>query len=415
MITLKEKTRFRVSPLARTILGLSVAASIVWFLRSLRNPNPNSFDILDTKPMSVHEDSPERNFYDDPNLSYSIDKSVKDWDAKRRNWLKRHRPDRDRILVITGSQPLKCQNENGDHLLLRMFKNKVDYCRIHGYEIYYNNAFLHPKMGGYWAKYPIIRAAMLAHPEAEWIWWIDADAVFTDMDFKVPIERYKSHNLVINGWPNMIYKDRSWVGLNAGVFLIRNCQWSMTLMEVWAGMGPQTPRYQNWGKIQKSVLKDKVFPASDDQSGLIYLLLKQNKRWADKIYLETEYGLHGYWLNLVDTYEKVNKGYIEIEKGVQKLRRRHAEKQSEVYGELWELYIKDTTFKRRPFITHFTGCQPCNGEHNPAYTRQQCLKGMENALNYADNQVLRQYGFVHPNLSDSSVTQLPFDFPASSG
>lgn len=75
-------------------------------------------------------------------------------------------------------------------MLLRLFKNKVDYCRLHGIEIFYNNVLLHPKMFGFWAKYPVVKAAMLAHPEVEWIWWVDSDAVFTDMEFKLPLERY---------------------------------------------------------------------------------------------------------------------------------------------------------------------------------------------------------------------------------
>ena len=45
-------------------------------------------------------------------------------------------------------------------------------------------------MFGFWAKYPVVKAAMLAHPEVEWIWWVDSDAVFTDMEFKLPLERY---------------------------------------------------------------------------------------------------------------------------------------------------------------------------------------------------------------------------------
>jgi len=49
------------------------------------------------------------------------------------------------------------------------FKNKVDYCRIHSYDVFYNNVFLHLKMVLYRAKLPVVRAAVLAHPEAEWI------------------------------------------------------------------------------------------------------------------------------------------------------------------------------------------------------------------------------------------------------
>lgn len=54
---------------------------------------------------------------------------------------------------------------------------------------------------------------MVAHPEAEWIWWVDSDAVFTDMDFKLPLDKYKNHNFVIYGWPKLIYEKKSWTGM----------------------------------------------------------------------------------------------------------------------------------------------------------------------------------------------------------
>ncbi|GFY93715.1 Galactosyl transferase GMA12/MNN10 family protein [Actinidia rufa] len=356
-------------------------------------------DDCNTPPSSASNlllDPPNSTFYDDPTLSYSIEEPMQDWDEKRREWLN-HQPSfsaggDDRVLVLTGSQPSPCKNPIGDHLLLRLFKNKVDYCRIHGYDIFYSNSFLHPKMRSYWAKLPLIRAAMVVHPEAEWIWWVDSDAVFTDMEFKLPLRRYKAHNMVVHGWPHLIYEKRSWVGVNAGVFLIRNCQWSMDFMNVWASMGPQSPNFAKWGRIQKSTFPDKMFPASDDQSALVYLLLKEREKWADKIYVEGEYYFQG-------------------------LRRRYAEKLSGSYAALREPYLKKAGYGkgswRRPFVTHFTGCQPCNGDHNPLYTGDSCWVGMERTLNFADNQVLRRYGYMRPNLLNSShVSLLPFDFPA---
>ncbi|PQM37720.1 putative glycosyltransferase 7 [Prunus yedoensis var. nudiflora] len=172
-------------------------------------------------------DPAEPTFYDDRDLIYSIGKPVEDWDRKRREWLEHH-PSfaagaSDQILLVTGSQPSTCSNPVGDHLQLKFSKNKVDYCRFNGYAIFYNNV-LCPKLTGAWAKYPILRAAMLADHEAEWIWWVDSDAIFTDMEFKLLLERYKDHNLVVHGWWHLIYKEQSWTSLNVGVFLIRNCQ-----------------------------------------------------------------------------------------------------------------------------------------------------------------------------------------------
>ncbi|CAK9141117.1 unnamed protein product [Ilex paraguariensis] len=428
--------------------GAMVALLVVWTLWSFFSPSPDpnaSFSTTGSEPKSIiamedaenvspqdcavnargfnmHYDPPETTFYDDPKLSYTIEKPVKNWDENRKEWLKYH-PSfagagaNSRVLMITGSQSKPCRNPIGDHLLLRFFKNKVDYCRIHGYDIFYNNVLLQPRMFTFWAKIPAVQAAMVAHPEAEWIWWVDSDAAFTDMDFKLPLDRYTNHNLVIHGWPHLIYEEKSWTSINAGVFLIRNCQWSLDFMEVWASMGPQTPNYDEWGKTLKSTFKDKIFPESDDQSGLVYLLLKEREKWGERIYVESEYYFEGYWVEIVDTLDNITHKYVEIEKEVPRLRRRHAEKVAESYGAQWEEHLRDAGYGkgswRRPFITHFTGCQPCSGAHNEMYSGQSCYDAMQKALNFADNQVLRRFGFVHPNLLDSSsVEPLPFDFPA---
>ncbi|XP_062155890.1 glycosyltransferase 6-like [Alnus glutinosa] len=389
--------------------------------RSFLNPNPYFGSNL-TEPNVP--DPPDPNFYDDPELTYSVDKTVKNWDEKRSHWLKRHPSlaagSRNRILVITGSQASPCKNPIGDHLLLRLFKNKLDYCRIHGYDLFYNNAYLHPKMNSYWAKLPVVRAAMIAHPEAEWIWWVDSDAVFTDMEFKLPLDRYKAHNLVVHGWPNMVYEDKdnkSWTGLNAGVFLIRNCQWAMDLIDIWASMGPKSPNYEKWGHVLQMTFKDKPFPLPDDQSSLIYLLFTNKPKWGDKTYLESEYYFQGYWIGLVKMYDNIAKRYTKIDIHTPILRRRHAEKLSEYYAALREPYLENAGYEsgngKRPFVTHFTGCQPCNGEHNPLYAGDMCWNEIQRALNFADNQVLRKYGFVHPDLLNPSlVAPLPFDYPA---
>ena len=94
-----------------------------------------------------------------------------------------------------------------------------------------------------------------------------------------------------------------------------------------------------------------------------------------------------------------------------------AEAVNEEFAEAREPFLKDAGYGRwswrRPFITHFTGCQPCSGKHNQMYSGESCWDGMQKALNFADNQVLRSFGFEHPDLLDSaSVLPLPLDFPA---
>ncbi|KAL9994687.1 putative xyloglucan 6-xylosyltransferase [Helianthus debilis subsp. tardiflorus] len=348
-------------------------------------------------------------FYDDHSFGYTFDKPVKNWDKKRLRWLKLH-PSFSRsnkqIFLVTGSQSKPCKNPKGDHYLLRFYKNKVDYCRIHGYDIFYNNVLLEPKMSHCWAKLPAVRAAMVAHPEAEWIWWIDEDAVFTDIDYKVPLERYKDRNFIVHGWPREVYEEKNWLGINAGSFLIRNCQWSLDFLEKWADMGPQSKNREKWSKL----LSETFNHEADDQTALAYLLLKdKEENESNKTYIEMEYYLEGYWAVIADTLKNITDRYNKIEKENKMLKRRHAELVTERYAELWEPYLKDAGSWRRPFVTHFAGCQPCSGHHNPSFSMLTCWKAMEKVLNYADNQVLRNYGFEHPDLSDSSlVSSLPF-------
>ncbi|KAK1383187.1 Galactomannan galactosyltransferase 1 [Heracleum sosnowskyi] len=360
-------------------------------------------------------------FYDDPNLSYLIGDSFENWDEKRAEWLKHHpgyiNGAENRVLLVTGSQSSSCESPVGDYFLLRLFKNKVDYCRIHGYDIFYNTALLHPKMDKLWAKVAAIRAAMLAHPEMEWIWWVDADAVVTNMEFKLPLEKYKNHNIVVDGRPDQIFEKRSWIGLNAGVVLFRNCQWTMEFLNTWASMGPMNPGFKMWGKIFKSTFTDVPDSKSNDQSAMAYMVLKQFNKWGSKFYMENEFCFQCYWAMAVDWFKNATNAYMEMELSVSELSRRHAELATESYGELREKYLEQGGYGkktgRRPFITHFTGCSPCNGKHDPIYDGDSCRQGMEKALNFADNQVLRNFGFVRRDLSNASSPVFPFDVPAS--
>jgi hypothetical protein len=134
-------------------------------------------------------------------------------------------------------------------------KNKIDYCRLHNIEIFYNMAHLDAQMAGFWAKLPLIRKLMLGHPQVEWIWWMDSDAMFTDMLFEVPLEKYEKYNLVMHGFDELVFKEKSWTGLNTGSFLIRNCQWSLDLLDAWAPMGPKGIIREKAGKKKKKIMK----------------------------------------------------------------------------------------------------------------------------------------------------------------
>lgn len=331
----------------------------------------------DGDPNDPNDAEPDFN----PNATYTLGPKISDWDEQRRIWLQQN-PEfpnsvagKPRILLVTGSPPNPCDNPIGDHYLLKSIKNKIDYCRIHGIEIVYNMAHLDRELAGYWAKLPLIRRLMLSHPEVEWIWWMDSDALFTDMVFEIPLKKYDSYNLVLHGYPNLVFDEHSWIGINTGSFLFRNCQWSLDLLDDWAPMGPKGPVRDEAGRLLTANLKGRPAFEADDQSALIYLLIFKKDQWADKIFLENQYYLHGFWAGLVDRYE-----------------------------EMLEKYHPGFGDERWPFVTHFVGCKPCGSYGD--YPVERCLSSMERAFNFADNQVLDLYGFKHRRLSSSKIKRI---------
>jgi xyloglucan 6-xylosyltransferase len=311
-------------------------------------------------------------------ILYSLGPKISDWDDQRRSFLlenpglTRSVNGKPHILLVTGSPPKPCDNPMGDHYLLKSIKNKIDYCRVHHIEIFYNLAHLDREMSGYWSKLPLLRKLMLSHPELEWVWWVDSDAMFTDMVFELPLEKYEGYNFVLHGWEKEVYEKRTWVGLNTGSLLIRNCQWSLDLLDAWAPMGPKGAVREEAGKILSAALEGRPDFEADDQSALIYLLITQRDVWGDKVFLESSYYLHGYWVAIVDKYEE---NMVKSHPG---------------YGD-----------ERWPFVTHFVGCKPCGSYGD--YPVERCLKQMERSFNFGDNQVLQMYGFRHRGLGSFKV------------
>lgn len=343
----------------------------------------NSYTDFDIKKIIADEDDGDEVVYKrDPNQPYSLGPKISDWDQQRAEWLKKNpnfpnfvAPNKPRVLLVTGSSPKPCENPVGDHYLLKSIKNKIDYCRLHGIEVFYNFALLDAEMSGFWAKLPLMRKILLSHPEIEFLWWMDSDAMFTDMAFELPWERYKDHNFVMHGWNEMVYDQKNWIGLNTGSFLLRNCQWSLDILDTWAPMGPKGKTRDEAGELLTRELKDRPVFEADDQSAMVYILATQREKWGEKVYLESAYYLHGYWGILVDRYE-----------------------------EMIENYHPGLGDHRWPLVTHFVGCKPC-GKFGD-YSVERCLKQMDRAYNFADNQILQMYGFTHKSLANRKVKRI---------
>lgn len=305
------------------------------------------------------------------NSTYSPGPKISEWDSQRKVWMAKNKESheniilggngKDRMLLVTSSLPNPCENPIGDHYLLKGTKNKIDYCRIHGIEMMFNMAELELELGNNWSKLSLIRKMMLSHPEVEWVWWMDSDALFTDMNFEIPLHKYEGYNMVVHGNPDLLFQKKSWTALNTGSFLIRNCQWSLDLLDIWAPMGQKGSVTKEQGRILTDYLNDRHLSVdSDDQSSLIYLLLTQRDRWMGRVFLENS--------------------FLPAETGDDK----------------WS------------FITHFAGCKPCGKTSD--HPINMCFDDMDKAFNFADNQVLQFFGFMHKDLSNSEVRKIIKEF-----
>jgi xyloglucan 6-xylosyltransferase len=85
--------------------------------------------------------------------------------------------------------------------------------------------------------------------------------------------------------------------------------------------------------------------------------------------------LHGFWARLVDKYEEMMENH-----------------HPGLGDELW------------PFVTHFVGCKPCGSYGD--YPVERSLKSMKRAFNFADNQMVRLYGFAHKGLESSRIKRI---------
>ncbi len=157
----------------------------------------------------------------------------------------------------------------------------------------------------------------------------------------------------------------------------------MTLCNIVAG---ESLKQSLVGRPQKS-------EAADDQSALVYLLITQTAKWAERVFLENTYFFHGYWTEWVDKFEEM----MMMEKSYRpgSLGGDDEEEQQQ----------KQQRQQRWPLVTNFVGCNLCS-ESAADYPAKQCVKQMEKAFNFGDNQILDIYGFQHKSLERPDVQSI---------
>ncbi|GAQ83721.1 Galactosyl transferase [Klebsormidium nitens] len=287
----------------------------------------------------------------------------------------------EKLMLVTGVEARPCTTRRGSEIALKGLKNKIDYARLHKWPLWYSMELLDEAYDLYWMKYPLLKSLMRAHADVEWFMWVDSDAFFTDMAFEVPLDKYKEHNLVLTGKRKDVVENPHWLGLNAGIFLMRNCDWSVRLMDALMAIGEKGIVRNSSAFLLNDVVAGRAeasddWPA-DDQCTLIYLLSTQAHLWGDMTFLDEEIHYHSWW---VDTLERLP----QLVQG------------NGVTG----------PEGKWPFISHFTGCKFCHQQFGDDTRYDTCLENFDRIYHFANDQVLKGYGLRHTSLGDSKVVQV---------
>lgn len=168
-------------------------------------------------------------------------------------------PRPDQIVLLCASDG-KGHNGGIENLLEQTRENRQAYANFHGYKYHFLNISkfdispAHPV----WGKLPAIAETFETYPEAQWIWWLDLDAILMtpSLDLNEHLLSHKALNeqllkgQVLNNSgggkskistpknPNVKNIDlifsQDHNGINAGSFFIRRSEWTRTFLDIWA-------------------------------------------------------------------------------------------------------------------------------------------------------------------------------------
>lgn len=253
-----------------------------------------------------------------------------------------------RILIVLSVSPKTCPLEIGEEVIRASLLNKQRYAQLKGYDVVFNRRQPDPRLSRNYNKIAILSEILRNQSNVsrayEWIMWVDMDTLVYDMSFDVPFERYKQVNMVVWGdkWRIRQLVDGHY-GLNSGVFLLRNNDWSREFLRVVATFGHDN------GKAREHEMRKRMYkytPGITDQNAMVYVL-KYYPKFINYVFFENYYGINRYWAK-----------YLIL-------------------------------LKWNPFIIHFAGCQFCSGPVSP-----ECQTVWNVYLNESSESYSTQLGII---------------------
>lgn len=168
-------------------------------------------------------------------------------------------PRPDQIILLCAADG-KGHNGGIENLFEQAQENRQAYADLHGYKYHFLNisnydiAPAHPV----WGKLPAIAETFKTFPDAQWVWWLDLDAILMSplVDLNELLLSHKAldkqllrdytinksgggksgistpKNLDVKNIDLIFSQDQN--GINAGSFFIRRSEWSRSILDIWA-------------------------------------------------------------------------------------------------------------------------------------------------------------------------------------
>ena len=102
------------------------------------------------------------------------------------------------------------------------------YCESYGYDYINYEYLIDESIPAQWNKILIIKKIL---PHYDWIMWIDADAIIMNHNVKLESIIDNNYDLIVNKVYCSELFPKSKYNINTGVFLIRNCDWSIDFLD----------------------------------------------------------------------------------------------------------------------------------------------------------------------------------------
>eukprot|EP00897_Mesotaenium_endlicherianum_P006743 jgi/Mesen1/6097/ME000031S05371 len=251
---------------------------------------------------------------------------------------------RPKLLIVTAI-PSTCQGM----LPAQIMKNRNDYARRHGMDVYFFLSDIDPELKDSWQKIAILR-------KYEWLWWLDHESVITDMRLALPLPKYADKMLVLG-------PSEEW------------SKWSEEFLERMIMTGKQAliEGTEIHGWIRETVRDMAVV---SDQAVLVYMLFHEKDKTRDLVLFETMKlgGLAESWVAASEHLTSLELSPSRVPDG-----------------------------NSPPFVVHFEGCHLCEADGMSS----ACASKFATAFNFADNQVLGALKLRHTDLTSSAIQDLP--------